>query len=154
MYKDKRRKFTPDGHLVGSIGEVVAADTYGLILENSSNKGFDAKTRDDETVEIKLTGGKSAAVSSEYAETPKILIVLKLKDTGFTEIYNGTFPLDLWLSKKPSKRRVRTLGIAELAARNEKLLKEQHPLEALNRMFGPGELAVETGERPTRRKGR
>ena len=31
IYPD--RPFTPDGHLVGSIGEVVAADTYGLILE-------------------------------------------------------------------------------------------------------------------------
>ena len=26
------RKFTPDGHLVGSIGEVIAAHNYDLIL--------------------------------------------------------------------------------------------------------------------------
>ncbi len=26
------RKFTPDGHLVGSIGEVIAANLYGLEL--------------------------------------------------------------------------------------------------------------------------
>ncbi len=26
------RKFTPDGHLIGSIGEVIAANLYGLEL--------------------------------------------------------------------------------------------------------------------------
>ena len=44
------RPFTPDGHLVGSIGEVVAADTYGLTLEKVGTKGFDARTEDRKTV--------------------------------------------------------------------------------------------------------
>ncbi len=35
--------FTPGGRLIGSIGEVVAAYTYGLILDKCSHKGFDAK---------------------------------------------------------------------------------------------------------------
>jgi len=30
--------FTPDGHLIGSIGEVIAADCYGLTLTTVSNK--------------------------------------------------------------------------------------------------------------------
>ena len=63
IYPD--RPFTPDGHLVGSIGEVVAADTYGLILEKCSNEGFDAKAKGGQTVEIKLTGGTSVAVASD-----------------------------------------------------------------------------------------
>jgi len=98
--------FTLDGHLVGSIGEVVAAETYGLILEKCSHEGFDAKTEAGQTVEIKLTGGSSVSVSSD-ANTPEILIVLKLDSiTGFEEIYNGEFPLDHWKSRKPSKRLV------------------------------------------------
>jgi hypothetical protein len=36
------RHFTPDGHMVGSIGECLVADAYDLTLENASNKGFDA----------------------------------------------------------------------------------------------------------------
>ena len=81
------RPFTPDGHLVGSIGEVVAADTYDLILEKCSNPGFDAKTRTGRSVEIKLTGGDSVSVSSD-CNPPDFLIVLKLiTKTGFSEIY-------------------------------------------------------------------
>ena len=36
------RKFTPDGHLVGSIGEVVAAEALGLTLYPMSRAGHDA----------------------------------------------------------------------------------------------------------------
>jgi uncharacterized protein DUF6998 len=97
------RPFTPDGHLVGSIGEVVAAETYGLILEKCSREGFDAKTEDGQTVEIRLTGGSSVSISSA-PKTPEILIVLKLdSDRGFEEIYNGAFPLDP-LAKKDAEQ--------------------------------------------------
>jgi len=36
------RKFTLDGHLVGSIGEVVAAEALGLTLYPASHPGHDA----------------------------------------------------------------------------------------------------------------
>jgi hypothetical protein len=36
------RKFTPDGHLVGSIGEVVAAEALGLTLYRGSHPIHDA----------------------------------------------------------------------------------------------------------------
>ena len=35
------RRFTPDGHTVGSIGEAIAAHFYGLQLLTASNKGHD-----------------------------------------------------------------------------------------------------------------
>jgi hypothetical protein len=47
----RERPFT-DGHLVGSIGEVVAAFLYGLKLEKCSTPGFDARTSSGQTVEI------------------------------------------------------------------------------------------------------
>jgi hypothetical protein len=37
------RKFTLDGHLVGSIGEVMAAHRYGLELLTASTEGHDAR---------------------------------------------------------------------------------------------------------------
>ncbi len=40
------RKFTPDGHLVGSIGEVVAAYAFGLKLLPASTEGHDAVAAD------------------------------------------------------------------------------------------------------------
>ena len=36
------RHFTPDSHLIGSIGEVIAADRNGLTLTTASTKGIDA----------------------------------------------------------------------------------------------------------------
>jgi hypothetical protein len=129
------RPFTPDGHLVGSIGEVVAAQTYGLTLEKCSHEGFDAKTEGGQTVEIKLTGGSSVSISSA-PKTPEILIVLKLDSVkGFAEIYNGTFPHDLWQSKTPSKRHVVCLRLSALRKINPKLLSQKYPLDQLNRFF-------------------
>ena len=130
------RPFTPDGHLVGSIGEVVAAHIYDLTLGKCSNPGFDAKTRNSETLEIKLTGGNSVLMSSD-CEPPDFLIVLKLnKKTGFSEIYNGEFPVDLWRRKKPSKRKVVNLRLNELKnLKPAHVLQAKQSLEELNRLF-------------------
>lgn len=37
------RHFTLDGHLVGSIGEVMAAYYYGIELYKASEKGYDGE---------------------------------------------------------------------------------------------------------------
>jgi hypothetical protein len=51
------RKFTLDGHLVGSIGEVVAACAFGLTLYPSGTDTHDGESEDGRRVQIKLTGG-------------------------------------------------------------------------------------------------
>ena len=51
------RHFTPDGHMVGSLGECLVADAYCLQLRAASNKGYDAVTEDGRQVEIKATQG-------------------------------------------------------------------------------------------------
>lgn len=48
------RHFTPDGHMVGSIGEALTAHYYGLTLNTASTKGFDAE-KDGKKIEIKAT---------------------------------------------------------------------------------------------------
>lgn len=80
------RRFTPDGHLVGSIGEVIAAHIYGLQLLPHSHQGHDARTTTGTLVEIKATQGHSVALR----EQPVQLIVLHLSKTGeISEVYNG-----------------------------------------------------------------
>jgi hypothetical protein len=80
------RKFTPDGHLVGSIGEAVAAYAYGLELLTGSNKAHDARAHDGRLVQIKLTQGKVVAISYDCEH----LLVLQLdREKGFIEVYNG-----------------------------------------------------------------
>ncbi|WP_132247647.1 DUF6998 domain-containing protein [Marinisporobacter balticus] len=80
------RHFTTDGHLVGSIGEVLAAAHYNLKLLPASIETHDAVACDGKMVQIKVTQGKSVGIRSE----PEHLIVLKiLKDGTTTELYNG-----------------------------------------------------------------
>lgn len=80
------RKFTPDGHLVGSIGEVLASAHYGLTLLPNSSETHDAVAKDGRLVQIKATQTKRIAISSE----PEYLIVIKLSPDGsWEEIYNG-----------------------------------------------------------------
>ncbi|WP_282111249.1 DUF6998 domain-containing protein [Shewanella algicola] len=81
------RHFTPDGHMVGSIGECLVADAYGLTLVNASNKGFDAVSASGIRVEIKATQSKSVA----FRSCPDHAIVIKINPDGsFEEIYNGS----------------------------------------------------------------
>ena len=80
------RKFTVDGHLVGSIGEVIVAEHYGLSLLPNSTKTHDAVSKEGKQVQIKATQVKSIAISSE----PDYLIVIRiLPDGSWEEIYNG-----------------------------------------------------------------
>lgn len=76
------RKFTPDGHLVGSIGEVVAREALGLTLYPASRPGHDAHDDKGREVQIKLTGGNSVALRA----TCERLLVMKVFDPGFAEI--------------------------------------------------------------------
>lgn len=80
-----RRPFTPDGHMVGSIGEALAAHFYGLTLTPCSTRGCDA-TGGGRRVEIKATQGDRVA----FRCAPEYLLVLRLhKDGRFDEVYNG-----------------------------------------------------------------
>jgi len=78
------RSFTPDGHMGGSIGEVFAADMYGLKLLRQSEEVHDAK-KGKKLIQIKATSGDRVALSSE----PEHLIVLKIENGKATEIFNG-----------------------------------------------------------------
>ena len=80
------RKFTIDGHLVGSIGEVIVAEHYGLELLRNSTETHDAVSTEGKYIQIKATQINRIAISSE----PDYLIVIKLFSDGtWEEVYNG-----------------------------------------------------------------
>ncbi len=86
QYSDSGRTFTPDGHLVGSIGEVIAAEALGLTLYRNSHPGHDAHDGKGGDVQIKMTAGKSVAMY----ETSVRLVVLKVVSSKEAEIvYDG-----------------------------------------------------------------
>lgn len=81
------RSFTPDGHMVGSIGEAWARWMYGLTLLPSSAECHDATCSDGRFVQIKATQGNSSVAM--YGES-KHLVVLQITPTGLPiEVYNG-----------------------------------------------------------------
>lgn len=110
------RHFTPDGHLVGSLGEVYAAEAYGLELFEASHPTHDAKTPDGRLIQVKTTQGNRVALN----EKPDFLLVLSLNSEGkFSEIYNGPGE-PVWENcGKLQKTGQRHIGIKKLRKLNE-----------------------------------
>jgi hypothetical protein len=136
------RQFTPDGHLVGSIGEVVAEYVYDLCLEPCSTPLIDAYTKNEDrlSVQIKLTGekGQKFAVRWPVREgsiLPDVLICLRMTVDGFFEVYNGPFPKDVLSSKVQSSNGQVSLSLKTLSDLNPKLLPEVRSFSSINRWF-------------------
>lgn len=107
------RHFTPDGHLVGSIGEVLASHHYDLELLPASYEIHDAKTPDGKFVQIKATQGKSIGIRSE----PDHLLVLKILLNGTVEeVYNGPGNLVWENASKMQKNGQRQISVNKLKA--------------------------------------
>lgn len=108
------RPFTPDGHLIGSIGEVYASEYYDLELLPPGAQLYDAATSDGRKVQIKLTQTGRVSLSAEAA--PDYLLVLKLDKCGvFTEIYNGPGKLPFDFASRASKTAQRSIGLNRLS---------------------------------------
>ncbi len=106
-----RRKFTLDGHLVGSIGEVVAAFMFGLDLMPASTLGHDAMALDGRQVEIKLTQGKSVALR----HAPQHLIALHRPKGGPVRVvYNGPGGAVWDACGKPQKNGQQSVSLSRL----------------------------------------
>ena len=105
------RPFTPDGHLVGSLGEVIAAHDYNLRLVPPSTEGYDALTADGKRVEIKITQGTRVALRT----LPDHLLVLKLFADGTAEeVYNGPGGEPWSQSGKMQKNGQRPISLSKL----------------------------------------
>lgn len=107
------RPFTPDGHLVGSIGEVLAAHRYGLELLPCSTEGHDARASDGRLVQIKATQGSQVAMRNCCDH----LIVLRLLRSGEAEeVFNGPGTRPWELSGKMQRNGQRSISLARLRA--------------------------------------
>jgi hypothetical protein len=124
LFAEKNKKFTPDGHLVGSLGEVLAAHLYELELYPNSHPGHDAVSSDGLEVQIKATQGRSrVALRSE----PKHLIVLRIERNGQPkEIYNGPGSL-VWKACTNGKKRPSTGQYSVALSTLKKLMDAEVP---------------------------
>ena len=105
------RKFSIDGHLLGSIGEVIAAEHYDLTLLPNSSERHDAKDKQERLIQIKTTQIDRISISSE----PDYLIVIQITSDGnWSEIYNGAGSRVWNNAGKMQKNGQRPISIAKL----------------------------------------
>jgi hypothetical protein len=107
------RSFTPDGHLVGSIGEVVAANALGLTLLPSSHPGHDARDAGGRLVQIKMTAGRSIAM---YADCDRLVVLRVLSPHEAEIVYDGDGAPAWAQAGNMAKNGQRTIRLAKLRA--------------------------------------
>jgi hypothetical protein len=105
------RKFTPDGHLVGSLGEVVAAEELALTLYPMSHSGHDAYDANGD-VQIKMTAGKSIAMRATCLR----LVVLRVVCPEEAEIVYDGPGAPAWDCAGKPRNGQRVVSLAKLRA--------------------------------------
>jgi len=108
------RRFTPDGNMVGGIGEAIAWYYYGVELHRVGHPEVDG-TVNGRHIQIKATQIDRVGLK----KGGDLLLVLKInKDGGFEEIYNGD-ALSVWdalAANKESYLREKSISLNKLRA--------------------------------------
>lgn len=108
------RPFSPDGHLVGSLGEVFAAEALDLRLMKPSNRGFDAVDPSGRRVEIKATTRTSIALSASGTESERLVVVV-FDDRGAGRIaYDGPSEIVWQAAGTPQANGQRQIALSTL----------------------------------------
>ena len=109
-----KRPFSPDGHLVGSFGEVVAAELLNLTLMPPSNDGYDAIDDQGRRVEIKATTRTSIGLSASGTRAERLVVVVVDGD-GETEVaYDGPTAPAWDAAGKPKQNGQRRISVSTL----------------------------------------
>ena len=106
------RKFTPDGHLVGSIGEVVAAEALGLTLYPASYPAHDAYDANGD-VQIKMTGGSHVGM---YATSARLVVLRVVSPETAEIVYDGSGELAWSNAGRMGKNGQRVISLTKLRA--------------------------------------
>ena len=121
------RHFALDGHLVGSIGEAVAAARYGLELTTASTKDVDAHHKaSGRSVEIKATvEGKRISLRGMEPRADHLL-VLRINGNGSaSEVFNGP-AAPVWAAAgRMQSNGQRVLSLSRLMALQPKVSADQ-----------------------------
>lgn len=86
--------FTPDGNLVGDLGEAIAAELFGVQLSERNAKGIDGSLADGRTVQVKASGrNRGVAFTDAAGSEAELLLVLRInfRESSFEVIYRGPY---------------------------------------------------------------
>ena len=117
------RKFTPDGVLVGTLGEVLAEEKYDLELLPPKTEAFDATDCRRRKVQIRCNQGNTTPIKK--GATRAMFLALKLlPDGSIEEIFNGPASVSHQLTEG---RKADSAGFAELSHKKLCKLMESVP---------------------------
>lgn len=106
------RKFTVDGHLLGSIGEVVAKEALGIALYPMGHPNHDAYD-DAGDVQVKMTAGKSIAM---YGPSVRLVVLRVISNSEAEIFYDGPGELPWTNAGKEGKNGQRVISLTKLNA--------------------------------------
>jgi hypothetical protein len=109
------RPVSPDGHLVGSLGEIFAAETLGLKLMPPSNRGFDATGPGGEKIEIKTTTRNSISLSNEPSLAQRLVVVVLSSDGEGRIAYDGLMAPVIAVAGSPQKNGQRRVALSRIS---------------------------------------
>jgi hypothetical protein len=77
------------GNLLGDFGEFIAVQSYGLTKASGGSDGYDARTEDGKSVQVKTN---HAATQIGFRGSADLMLVLHIKTNGdWEQIYYGPF---------------------------------------------------------------
>ena len=109
------RPFSPDGHLVGSLGEVYAATALDLELATPSTDGYDAVDHRVRKVEIKTTTRSSISLSASGTNSERLIVVVLDADGTPAVFYDGPSEPVWDAAGKPQKTGQKSISLSRLA---------------------------------------
>ena len=116
-------EFTPDGNLVGDLGEAVAAELFELRLaERRGLKAVDAYTSTGQSIQIKASG-RGKAVPFTHSEVPAdwlLVLVFDYEAEDVEVVYNGPYAPAL-ARLPPAWVGQRSVSVAHLRRLDEQL---------------------------------
>lgn len=98
--------------MVGSIGEVIAAQHFGLTLHPASHPAHDAFDLDGQ-VQIKMTAGNKVSM---YGECERLIVLKVISPEQAEVIYDGPGKPAWAAAGRQQKNGQRTIGLTKLKA--------------------------------------
>jgi len=97
------RPFTVDGHLLGTLGEIYASEKFGLPLNKSGEKNYDA-TIGGKNYQIKTTQTKKVGFKKPLADAELIIIQISknTKELPKLSVYKVSGEYIKWNNDKPT----------------------------------------------------
>jgi hypothetical protein len=115
-------KWTGLGNLLGDFGEFIAVEKYGLTKATSGSDGYDAKTRDGKSVQVKTN---HAANQIGFRGQADLMLVLHVQANGdWEEVYFGPFAPVKAASRHSARDNKDMIAITKLKAMRKVLNAE------------------------------